>query len=236
MNDSAKEIDALDSRANPQRFERLSHFQIDASFIATCLISILLLGGCADPTVSNALRRMNREAEQSGSPYRYRATPDGNGIEKYEFVNHAKTSERWVFGFDSREWYLGFEASTATRTIREYVLTGQTIENWTELVTSLFDAAAGTPKEVFGRFRTDLARDCPSLRISIIEESAESILLEWQHEGCQGFPAQHEIRRITSARGGILTLSFAQKTRQLMPDKRRTWLSIIRAASVRPEA
>jgi hypothetical protein len=200
------------------------------------LISILLLAGCANPTVSNALRRMNREAEQSGSPYRYRATPDAKGIEKYDFVSHAKSSERWVFEFDSRAWSLSFEASTASRTIREYVLTGQTIENWTELVTSLFDASASTPKEALARFRDDLARDCPSLRISIIEESAESILLEWQHEGCQGFPAQHEIRRITSGRGGVLTLSFAEKTKQLTSEKRTTWISIIRAARVRPEA
>ena len=48
--------------------------------------SVLLALGCANPTATNAVRQLNRDAEASGSPYRYRLTADGNGVEKYEMA------------------------------------------------------------------------------------------------------------------------------------------------------
>jgi hypothetical protein len=150
-------------------------------------------------------------------------------------VVQAEIPERWVFSFDSREWQVGYQAGNSQRTIREYVLKGQTVENWTELVTSLYMADNVAPRALFEQFRKDLARDCPSLRTSIIEESADTIIFEWQHDGCRGFPAQHEIRRITRGRTGCLTLSFVEKTSQLTAEKRATWIAVLKAASVRPD-
>jgi len=144
--------------------------------------------------------------------------------------------ERWNFTFDSRQWQLGSQSADREGAVREYVLNGQTVENWSELVTSLYLAGNVAPRALFEQFRRDLSRGCPSLRVSIIEESAENIIFEWQHEGCQGFPAQHEIRRIARGQTGTLTLSFVEKTRQLTPDKRAIWISIIKAASVKPGA
>jgi hypothetical protein len=38
--------------------------------------------------------------------------------------------------FDGRGWVVGHQQRNGTRSITEYVLPGQTVENWKELVTS----------------------------------------------------------------------------------------------------
>jgi hypothetical protein len=144
--------------------------------------------------------------------------------------------ERWSFSFDTRQWQLGYQAANRQDAIREYVLHAQTVDNWSELVTSLYFAGDVAPRPLFEQAQHDLSRDCPSLRVSIIEESPETIIFEWQHEGCHGYPAQHEIRRISKGKTGTLTLSFVEKTKQLSAEKRSTWLSIIEAATVKPGA
>jgi len=51
---------------------------------ATASIIVLVLAACANPTATNAVRRLNRDAATAGSAHRYRITADGNGVEKYE--------------------------------------------------------------------------------------------------------------------------------------------------------
>lgn len=144
--------------------------------------------------------------------------------------------ERWSFAFDSRQWQLGHQAGNPQKAIREYVLTGETVQNWSELVTSFYSAGDVAPRAVFEQFRHEMSRGCPSLRVSIIEESADTMIFEWQHDGCQGYPAQHEIRRISRSKRGVLSLSFVEKARQLAAEKRTTWISILKAATIRPNA
>jgi hypothetical protein len=147
-----------------------------------------------------------------------------------------KVPERWSFRFDARKWHLGHQAADGQQAIREYVLSGQTVQNWSELVTSHYVAGGVSPRALFKQFRRDLSRGCPSLRVSVIEESDDNILFEWQHEGCQGYPAQHELRRIKRGKTGTLVLSYVEKTKQLAAEKRTAWLSIMKAAKVRPDA
>ncbi len=144
--------------------------------------------------------------------------------------------ERWIFAFDSREWELGDQSADHQTAIREYVLRGQTVQNWSELVTSLYMKGDVALRDQFEQYRRGLSRDCPSLRLSIIDESVQSLIFEWQMDGCEGQPAQHEIRRFTRVKTGILSLSFVEKTRELSAEKRATWISIIKAANVRPDA
>lgn len=151
------------------------------------------------------------------------------------FQHTREVPERWNFAFDSRPWQLVYQAANRQNATREYVLIGQTVHDWSELVSSYYAAGEIPLRAFFEEFRRGLAHDCPSLRVSIIEETADSILFEWRHTGCQGQPAQHEIRRIESVEAGTLMLSFVEKTRELSAEKRATWLAIIKAASVQQD-
>ena len=142
--------------------------------------------------------------------------------------------ERWSFRFDDREWHLGNQAGNRQEAVREYVLAGQTVENWKELVTSHYFAHGVPLRDYFEQVKAGLSRGCPSLSTSVLEESDDNILFEWRHDGCQGYPPQHQIDRITRSGNGMLQLSFVEKTPQMSQEKRTAWLTILKAASVLP--
>lgn len=202
------------------------------SIVSFFLLVVLLSACAADPLLESVVRKLNREAEQVGDPYRYRATP-GGGVEKYAVGPQTQVPERWNFSFDSRSWQLGHQQATTSQAIREYVLSGESVENWSELVTSFYAIKDISPKISFELFREDFLRRCPTTRFSFIEESAGGVIFEWQHEGCGDQPPQHEIRRHSRGRMGLLSLSFVEKTNQLAREKRNAWLAILRSATVR---
>jgi len=142
--------------------------------------------------------------------------------------------EPWSFRFDDREWHLGNQAANRQEAVREYVLAGQTVDNWKELVTSHSFAHGVPPRDYFEQVKAGLSRGCPSLTISVLEESEDNMLYEWRHDGCHGYPPQHQIDRVTRSGKGMLQLSFVEKTPQLSQEKRTAWLAILKAASILP--
>lgn len=161
------------------------------------------------------------------------ATMSSSAKEQEGLKNHEEVSERWVFTFDSRPWQLGHQAADGQHAIREYVLQGETVNDWRELVTSLYGEVNLTPKAFFQQLTQKMAEGCPSLTMSVIEETQDTIIFEWGHNGCHGYPAQHEIQRISQGKSGILTLSYTKKG-QLSTEDRETWLSILKIARIKP--
>jgi hypothetical protein len=140
--------------------------------------------------------------------------------------------ERWKFNFDSRRWQLGSQSTDGQQSIRQYILQGDTVEAWNELVTSFYHQGTLPPKAIFENMKNQLSKNCPSLHISVIEESATSILFEWRHKGCGGFPPQHEIKRIAQNSSGVLFLAYVAKTEQLSEERQKSWVSILREATL----
>jgi hypothetical protein len=64
------------------------HFVTRRQVILLAATVILAFTGCMNPTVTNSVRRLNRDAERSGSPYRYRAyrVAGGTTVEKYRVI------------------------------------------------------------------------------------------------------------------------------------------------------
>ena len=139
--------------------------------------------------------------------------------------------ERWRFTFDSGAWHVGYQASDDHQAIREYVLQGETVHNWRKLITSLYLNVDLSPKEFFQRLTRKGAEKCPSLKVSVVEETQDMLISEWGHNGCHGHPPQQEIRRISRSKPGILSLSFTEKG-SLSTENHNTWLSILRNAIV----
>ena len=143
--------------------------------------------------------------------------------------------EPWEFAFDGRDWKLGYAQADGAHTIREYVLPGERVEHWTELVSSMSFEDPVTPRSLYAASRTQLMRDCSFLEMSVLDENADSLVYEFRHKGCVGNPAQNELRRITNAPGGTYSLAYVEKTAQIAPERREQWLAILRAAKIRPE-
>jgi hypothetical protein len=203
-----------------------------SSIVSFFLLAVLLSACTTDPSLESVVRKLNREAEQAGDSHRYRTAPSG-GIEKYAVGPQTQVPERWNFSFDSRSWQLGYQRANPSQAVREYVLSDQSVENWSEKVTSFYAITDISPKIWFERFREDFLRRCPTTRFSFIDESADGVIFEWQHDGCEDQPPQHEIRRHSRGRMGLLSLSYVEKTNQLAREKRNAWILILRSATVR---
>lgn len=143
--------------------------------------------------------------------------------------------ERWEFHFDARAWKLGFQDANRLQEIREYVLHGEEVENWSELVTSFYSKGRVPVRSVYEQTLGSLSRDCASFTTAVIRESADDIVYEWRHQGCQGFPAQHQLSRLTADKKGMHSLSFVEKTGELTAEKRDIWIAILQAATLRAE-
>ena len=197
-------------------------------------------GGSAIYSVRNALCMKYKNAVilitdaktgdelKSESPYTCPAT--------YSVEQSIEVPERWMVNFDGRPWQVGYQAADGRLAVREYVLPGETVHAWTELVTSLYAMKNISVNAWFEEFKKPLSQRCPSSRFLINEESTDNLIYEWQHDGCLAEPMQHEIRRLTRGRKGMLSLSYGQKTRMLAPETRDAWLSIIRTATIKPDA
>lgn len=140
--------------------------------------------------------------------------------------------ERWGFFFDSGGWHLGYQATDGREAIREYVVQGETVHNWRKLVTSHYYNLDVTPKVFFQRLAQSATQRCPGLKISVIEETPDTIIFEWENgNDCDGQPPQRQLHRISRGRPGVLSLQFAEK-RPYSDENRDLWLSILRNAVV----
>ena len=88
-----------------------------------------------------------------------------------------------VFEYDERKWGLGYQASQNGAQIEEYELSGETVEDWSELVTwnnlTNFQerADALTFMEQLRKLRQ--ARD-PEVVWEVIEKDHHSVLYKWE--------------------------------------------------------
>jgi hypothetical protein len=133
--------------------------------------------------------------------------------------------------FDGRGWSVGNRAKNARQSLTEYVLAGQTVDNWQELVTSTvyFDPGHSVPLARFvEQIHASMSKGCPSLVWNVIQQDDKTAIFEWRDSGCGGFPPQTELARLAVGREGIYRLAYAIKLKgPLPPDKRKEWLAIL---------
>jgi hypothetical protein len=130
--------------------------------------------------------------------------------------------------FDGRDWTVGHQQRNSKQSLTEYVLPGQTVENWKELVTSQVFFQPVPVAALVEKLRESLAQGCPSLVWNVIEQTEKTVLYEWRDSGCGGFEPQHEVARVTIESSGLYRLAYAAKTKKpLSAERRHQWLSIL---------
>jgi hypothetical protein len=130
--------------------------------------------------------------------------------------------------FDGRGWAVGNHQETDRESLTEYVLPGQTVDTWRELVTSTVFVQPVPIAAFVERIHTLMAKDCPSLEWNVIQEDERTALFEFRDAGCGGFEAQHELDRVTIEPDGLYRLAYAAKTKAPLPEERRKqWLALL---------
>lgn len=129
--------------------------------------------------------------------------------------------------FDGRGWVVGHQQRNANESLTEYVLPGQTVDNWRELVTSTVHFQPVPVERLVDEIHTLMSKDCPSLVWNVVRQDQRTIIFEWRDSGCGGDEPQAELDRITIEKDGLYRLAYAVKMKGPVPaDRRKQWLAI----------
>ena len=144
--------------------------------------------------------------------------------------------EKVAVHFDSRKWKLGWSAPpSASMLMQEFVLDGETVENWTELVTVQFFPGMQkiVSQEVFiAGQKLQLLKLCPSLVWNNIRVSDRDSMYEWSVKGCSGIKDQSEIARVARTDEGIHVWHYAVKKEEIPIATREEWIKNLDAFTI----
>jgi len=154
-------------------------------------------------------------------------------------------AEEIKFSFDGRKWGVGHENIKATRSVVEYVLEGETVENWTELVTlnTIYTPSGQeiemTPTQILKASIIDrLKKQCPSLKWDVIQEGEKTVLYEWIIVDCPTVIGgkkfdydEHEIGKILIGKH-LYFLTYATKKIPVSQDRREKWIEILSSSAL----
>jgi hypothetical protein len=130
--------------------------------------------------------------------------------------------------FDGRGWTVGNHQRNARQSLTEYVLPGQAVDNWKELVTSTVFYQPTRLAAFVEKLHSSMSQGCPSLVWNVIRQDEKTVVFEWRDAGCGGFEPQSELDRVTIEKDGLYRLAYAAKvTGPLPPERRKEWLAIL---------
>ncbi len=136
---------------------------------------------------------------------------------------------------DQRVWECGYAAANDNQAIIEYVQPGETVHNWTELVTLQFSqyAQPQSVQKIYEVYKDLLIKQSPQTTFTVLQETTNSILFEWKHPRDATWPAQHQLSKIIVTGNGQYTFSYVKKTQALDAATYTAWKDILTEAVVR---
>lgn len=150
-----------------------------------------------------------------------------------------RSAERSALRFDDRKWRLGFTTHNDRERIEGFVLEGESVENWSELITTqIFPGLETNPSNVGGMVDTTkemLLKRCPSLKFKEISRTVEDVLYEWEVSGCSGIDNQTEIARVILGKDGLHVVHYAVKKVGLTGPEKEKWRSLLKKTTLHGE-
>jgi hypothetical protein len=147
----------------------------------------------------------------------------------------AASGEQVSVVFDERTWRLGSMDLPGVQQPKEYVLPGETVDNWTELVTTQSmpgyqerTTADGTALE----FKQKILKRCPNATFTVLQEGKTDFTLEWQTTGCKGWDNQYEVSRFITGKTAMYRVVYTNRKLPIPDDTRRKWIDLIGKASL----
>jgi hypothetical protein len=118
-------------------------------------------------------------------------------------------------GVISKTWQVGNKASNAQQKLTEYVLAGQTVGTWSELLTRqiFIDPSSTIPlARLLAAIRKGFGSDCKDLNWTILQQSDSEALYAWSHNGCAAYPASAERAVVRRTPEGLCRWAYATKS------------------------
>ena len=151
-----------------------------------------------------------------------------------------KEGLQWSIGpnTDPLKWVEGnFQYVKGKYSITELIPKGETMQNWSELMTiQNFANPSGTPEGSFESVKRLREKICPGQTTwNVIAKDEHSILYEWRAKSCAGFPEQHEIARIIDGRWNRFRIAYTAKVSEIPAESRSAWIESMSKATVKLE-
>jgi hypothetical protein len=149
--------------------------------------------------------------------------------------------ELLVGGYDPKQWEVGHEAKDQNQSVIEFVRPGETIKNWTELLTLQVLRKPSSPEPIdvlVPKMHQEISTRCPAMKWNVVHRNFSSdteeagMLYEWTIKDCPPDSDQHEIARVTYGKLNIFRLAYTVKTSALPREKRDSWIKELSTARV----
>lgn len=137
--------------------------------------------------------------------------------------------------FDERSWKLGWSQNKDGGVFEEYVLDGESVENWSELVSIQFfpGLEEKTNLDIFeAAQKRNAALVCPSIKWEPIYQAEDERIWKWSITECPGQPDQSEIARLKRTDEGFHVWHYAIKKSPIPLEKEEIWLEKLKAFKV----
>lgn len=146
------------------------------------------------------------------------------------------TLETTFVPFDATGWRVGHakDAGRGVGTITEFVRQGESIDDWSELITIqlIEDLKGREADEAVAELFEDQVTDYAHVEHGVIESDEWSVLYEWSIHDSAPHPDQHEIARMIEGEQGVHRVAYVKKGPRLADEERSRWIQLLRNAYV----
>ncbi len=133
--------------------------------------------------------------------------------------------ERPIIVFDERTWKLAVQDVKNNRVVAYFVLEGQSVQKWSELVTAeLYIGLRTDPKYFVEYVHNEAMKKCPKTEWKVLKDEPHDILYEWSIKDCAGVPDQSEIVRVFFGYDGLHVLHYAIKLGEIPEARHQGWI------------
>jgi hypothetical protein len=139
----------------------------------------------------------------------------------------------FLFEEGKKAWDVGYTSGNEVQRINEFVRPGQTVENWTDLVTvQTLNRAAHlvSVDDQIAAYRKDLAARCPGSTVVVIRQTPDSVLYEAQVVNCAQGADEHLLARVLEGSSNRFVVQYSVRGAVTMTPERRTeWMEKLMA-------
>jgi hypothetical protein len=137
--------------------------------------------------------------------------------------------------FDDRKWEVGHTADRENQIVVEWILPGETVQDWSELITlqSLKASLEDTPEQIARRLEESFRRDCANVKWNTLTASDMEVTIERVTTGCAPLIDEYSIEKIIRGPRAIHRVAYTSRT-PLGDSERETFTPLIKRASLFP--
>ena len=142
-------------------------------------------------------------------------------------MEQGEIDRRMKIEFDGRDWEVGFTASQRGAHLVEWVLAGENVHCWSELVSwQYFEGWHGheSPKELMRQLRHRRMVRTPSVEWQILSEGFDSVLFTWEIDSDPLIGSYYELTRIIKTHDGLHILHYAARNRRTFSTHLDSWV------------